>query len=53
MHAPAAVGVSKGRIITSVYKTEIMHAMLTIPIVVVLLLQEEITGVSRSLLLGG
>lgn len=53
MHAEAAVGLSKGRIITSVYKIEIMHAMLTIPIVVVLLLQEEITGISRSLLLGG
>lgn len=47
------MGVSKGRIVTSMYKIEIMHAMLTIPIVVVLLLQEEITGISRSLLWGG
>lgn len=53
MRASAGVGVSKGRVVTSVYKIEIMHAMLTLLIVVVLLLQEEITGTSRSLLLLG
>lgn len=53
MHAPAGVDLSKGRVATSVDKTEIMHAMLTISIVVVLLLQEASTGTSRSLLLGG